>query len=65
MTGSGLHFAYDGMQAGIIIPNTLKCHLDKIPEESLDYPYYTEKYNEWYERETDYPSLGDLRLVLA
>ena len=34
ITGSGLHFAYDGQLAGIIIPNDMKCHL-KEPEVRL------------------------------
>ena len=34
ITGSGLHFAYDGQLAGVIIPNDMKCHL-KEPEVRL------------------------------
>ena len=60
MTLEGLHMAYDGMNAGIIIPNDLECHL-KQPKNQNFYSHY---YDEWYERETDYPSFGEMRYIL-
>ena len=60
MTQEGLHMAYDEMNAGIIIPNQLDCFL-KQPENRSHYSHY---YDEWYERETDYPSFGEMRYIL-
>ena len=60
MTGSELHSALDGIHAGIIIPNDSKCHL-KQPENTTDQEYYSDYHDEWYEREMDYPSFGEMR----
>ena len=63
MSVSGLHYAYDGQLAGIIIPNDMKCHMKKTIDEEEE-KYHTHHYDTSYERETDYPSFSQVRQKL-
>ena len=63
MSVSGLHYAYDGQLAGIIIPNDMKCHMKRTTDDREN-KFHTHHYDTDYERETDYPSFSQVRQKL-